>query len=119
MAFDTSVLEQASTKRKSRQEADRQALLTRVISTLYQPARSYPFTQGIIFGSLIQPGRFHENSDIDIAVIDLPGEHFFALAAFLGQVLERDIDLLELDKVHFADKIRRKGLLWTMNRCTP
>lgn len=113
MTFDTSVLDQAIANRKTQWETERQATLHQVIAILDKVARQFSLPQAILFGSLTQPGHFHADSDIDIAVIDLPPEHFFDLAVALSQTLEREVDLIELDKVHFADKIRREGVWWT------
>jgi predicted nucleotidyltransferase len=113
MTFDTSILDQAIANRKTQWETERQATLHQVITILDEVAGPFSLSQAIIFGSLTQPGRFHVNSDIDIAVLDLPPEHFFDLAVALSQTLERDVDLVELEKVHFADKIRREGIWWT------
>lgn len=113
MTFDTSILDQAIVRQKTEWEAERQATLHQVITILDEVAGLMSLSQAVVFGSLAQPGNFHANSDIDIAVIDLPPEHFFDLAVTLSQTLERDVDLVELDKVHFADKIRREGIWWT------
>ena len=113
MAFDTSILDQAIAQQNQRWETERQNTLRQVFAILSQAARQFSFSQAIIFGSATYPGQFHTNSDIDIAVIDLPSEHFFDLAVMLSRNLEREVDLVELSKVHFADKIRREGIGWT------
>ena len=113
MAFDTSILDQAIAQQNQQWETERQNTLRQLFTLLSQVARQFSLSQAIIFGSLAYPGQFHTHSDIDIAVIGLPSEHFFDLAVMLSRNLEREVDLVELSKVHFADKIRREGIWWT------
>jgi predicted nucleotidyltransferase len=66
-----------------------------------------------LFGSLTCPYHFTERSDIDVAVEKLAPDAFFQVMATLSEALERDVDLIELSKCHFAPRIREQGLLWT------
>jgi predicted nucleotidyltransferase len=115
MAYDTSILDQALSQRQARWEAQRQETLARLYQWLDETAGQFQVQQIYIFGSLIQANTFTDHSDIDVAVIDIPHEHFFKLAAALAAALGREVDLIELDQCHFADKIRREGLLWTVS----
>lgn len=38
---------------------------------------------------------------------------FFALMAALSLALGREVDLIDLNRCHFADRIREKGWKWT------
>jgi predicted nucleotidyltransferase len=113
MAFDTSVLDQALKDRRTRWEQQRQAVLTHLMRWLDDHGRSFGLKQLYVFGSLAQPGRFHDGSDVDVAVLELPDEQFFKFMAALSVELGFDVDLIELDKCHFAGKIRQEGILWT------
>jgi uncharacterized protein len=113
MAFDTSVLDAALAERREQWEQDRQALLADALRLLIGLAGQFDLRHAYLFGSLVQPGRFTEASDVDMAVAGLPADQFFALSAVLSAALGRDVDLVMLERCHFADKIRREGLLWT------
>lgn len=113
MAFDTSVLDKALAARAAGWERQRQSTLSRLEELLELAAERFGLRRAVIFGSIIAPGRFTDQSDVDVAVIDLPSEAFFPLAAFLSVGLEREVDLVWLDDLHFADVIRRDGRLWT------
>jgi predicted nucleotidyltransferase len=64
-----------------------------------------------VFGS-VAAGRAHEGSDIDLAVAGLPPETFFATMARLADLLDRTVDLVDLDEVSpFTTYLRSKGLL--------
>jgi hypothetical protein len=113
MAYDTSLLDQALSRRQANWEAQRQETLAHLYQWLDETADQFQLQQLYIFGSLIQANTFTDHSDIDVAVINLPDEHFFKLAAALSATLGREVDLIDLEQCHFADKIRREGLLWT------
>jgi predicted nucleotidyltransferase len=111
--FDTSVLDEALAARAAAWEQERLSTLARLEELLEEAGERFGLQQAYIFGSLARPGRFTDRSDVDVAVVELPSEAFFPLAAFLSIGVGRDVDLIELEKVHFADKIRRDGILWT------
>lgn len=111
--FDTSILDEALAQRKARNEADRQHLLAKTLRLLDELGPGYKIERAYLFGSLTKPGRFHPKSDVDIAVERIDPLRFFeAMSEFFNR-LGREVDLVELDKCHFADKIRREGVLWT------
>jgi predicted nucleotidyltransferase len=112
MAFDTSVLDAALAHRRIENEQRRQAFLAQVMRLLDRLAPRYGIQQAYVFGSLAMPGRFDPRSDIDIAVEQIDPERFFEAMGKFSSALGREVDLVELDKGHFADKIRRKGIRW-------
>lgn len=74
----------------------------------YNPRRIY------VWGSLLRPESFDENSDIDIAVEEVgSAEKFFALAGDALNLAEFPLDLVELDKIDPLDRqtIVTKGKL--------
>lgn len=113
MSFDTSVLDDALARRRARHEQSRLSLLAEVLSLLDLLGPAYGLQQAFVFGSLVKPGRFKPESDVDIAVVLANGESLFRLSAGLSSRLGRDVDLIELNRCFFADKIRREGVLWT------
>lgn len=112
MSFDTSLLDAALARRKAQNEIQRQRLLAKTLRLLDELGPEYGIKRAYIFGSVTKAGRFHAKSDVDIAVeqIDSP-RYFEAMSEFYNR-LGREVDLVELDKCHFAHKIQREGLLW-------
>lgn len=60
-------------------------------------------------GSVTRPGRFYDFSDVDIAVEGLEEDYFAALAE-LEDLLERQVELIELESCPFGEVIREKGI---------
>jgi len=50
-----------------------------------------------MFGSATT-GRMHEDSDVDMAVSGLPPEVFFKAMGIAGDILQRPLDLIDLDE---------------------
>ena len=113
MPYDTSVLDRALAQRRAESEEQRQATLARVLAVLDEVAPGFGVHEAYVFGSLARPGRYHAQSDIDVAVCWPGGTGFFDLAGDVSRRLGQDIDILPLDQIHFADKIRREGIKWT------
>jgi predicted nucleotidyltransferase len=68
-----------------------------------------------VFGSVIEPGRFREHSDVDIALTCLPAGRTEAwLQSELGLRLRRTVDVLNLDETGLRSKIERMGERWTL-----
>ena len=112
MVFDTSVLDEALARRRTAYEQERQILLAEVLRLLDDLAPRYGIQQAYVFGSLVTPGRFTPASDVDIAVEKIDPVCFFEVMGEFSMLLERDVDLVELSKCHFAHRIREKGILW-------
>jgi predicted nucleotidyltransferase len=64
-----------------------------------------------VFGS-VASDKLREGSDIDLAVSGLPPATFFDTLARLTDLLDRPVDLVDLDDVSpFTAYLRDKGLL--------
>jgi predicted nucleotidyltransferase len=69
----------------------------------------------IVFGSLAKPGRFTENSDIDVAFESEPaGLSRYQMTSLLAERLGRRVDVVLLPECRFRDKILREGEAWTL-----
>jgi len=112
MPYDTSVLDRALAERRAEWERRRQATLARVLAVLDEWLPRFGVREAYVFGSLTQPGRYHAESDIDIAVVWEDRRDFFGMAGEVSRALGQDIDILPLEKIPFADKIRREGIRW-------
>ncbi|MEA5533646.1 nucleotidyltransferase domain-containing protein [Crocosphaera sp. XPORK-15E] len=65
-----------------------------------------------MFGSVTHPGKFHQQSDIDLAVEQINSEDYFSAISLLSTYLGRDVDIVILNKFHFAPRILQTGILW-------
>ena len=64
-----------------------------------------------VFGS-VATGRNRKGSDIDLAVSGLPPASFFPALARLGDLFDRPVDLVDLDRADpFTSYLKGKGLL--------
>ena len=64
-----------------------------------------------LFGSAVR-GAISEDSDIDIAVSGLPPEKFFEAMRRAANILQRPLDLVDLDEKNlFTDYLKKKGKL--------
>lgn len=77
---------------------EREALRLRVLEqareAIRRAAPDFPAIRAVyLFGSVVQPGRFHSGSDLDVAVDceDIEAETPFARA--LEEILDRSVDL--------------------------
>ncbi len=111
--FDTSKLDQLLAHRSRRNETERQELLKKVLQWLNQHGTQYGIRKAYIFGSLTQAHQFHRNSDIDLAIEQTNPATFFSVIGYISEAMGRDVDLIQLDKCHFADRIRQAGIQWT------
>lgn len=79
------------------------AAIIDMIIRRFNPVRVYQW------GSLLDPDRFDENSDIDIAVEGIGGpEQFFSLYNTAAEMTSFPLDLVEIDKV---DDLSRESIL--------
>ena len=100
--------ELAEYKRHWRERAEREAarrceLATRARSEARRVAHmlvhEFGASRVYLFGSLVQDDRFHERSDIDLAVEGIAPERFFKVWAAVGAHSDVPIELVDLDEV--------------------
>jgi predicted nucleotidyltransferase len=73
--------------------------------------RSVGAREVYVFGS-VASGNAREGSDIDLAVSGLPPAAFFGTLARLNDLLDRPVDLVDLDDASpFTTYLRSRGLL--------
>ncbi|WP_206043966.1 nucleotidyltransferase domain-containing protein [Geitlerinema sp. P-1104] len=113
MSFNTDTLDRILKEQALQNENKRQDVLKSVKHWLDDHAATYGVERAYIFGSLTRPHQFKSHSDIDIAVEQVDAEGIFMMISFLMTDMNRDVDVIELRKCHFADKIRETGILWT------
>ncbi len=107
------LLERLSAERAERREAARTAALDRLHRALLEllPSGSEVW----VFGSILRPGRFREDSDVDVAVASLPPGISEAWLQFqLALRMDRGVDVLNLHETGLRSRIEREGEKWTL-----
>jgi len=110
--FDTRLLDEVMAERQANCEQERQQVLQQVLQWLQQTGREYGLDRAYLFGSVSQPGRFHDGSDVDLGVEAIDSVKQIEAIASLSLVLLREVDLVDLRQCHFAHRIRETGVLW-------
>jgi len=113
--FSTHLLDAAIARRRAERERLRQEIVALALTALDELAKEIPFQEAYLFGSVARPYRFHPYSDVDIAFVGLPDEHFFRAMAFLSRKLGRAVDVVQLESVRWKDAIMRGGIRWKGN----
>ncbi len=109
--FSTAVLDRALAQERRERECRRQATLGRLLDLLAASPIALP--SATVFGSILRPGAFGDQSDVDLAIPPVAPRCYFELKSYLEDDLCREVDLVELDRCHFAASIARDGLPWT------
>ncbi len=74
-----------------------------------------PAQRAIVFGSLVKPGRFSDESDVDLAIdVEPAGMSICQLTSLLSERLGRRVDIVFLPECRFRDRVLREGEVWTM-----
>jgi predicted nucleotidyltransferase len=111
--FATSQLDQIISDRRLKLEEEREEMLRKTQAWLEEFATEYGIEKAYIFGSVTRPGKFHQNSDVDLAVEQIKPEKYCLAISLLSAHLQREVDVIELEKCHFSDRLRQTGILWT------
>lgn len=111
MAFDTSIRDAAVARERAEREAARREALDRTVSALEEVARETGLERACLFGSIVRPGWFGRDSDVDIAVEG--GGDELSLAVRLSRAIGREVHVVPLDDSPVADRARREGIEWT------
>lgn len=106
---------QAREKRlRQKREARRQKALQMAQQVIPPIAATYPSVRRVyLFGSILRPGFFHQQSDIDIALDGSTAHDYFDFWRTLEEAMPNwTIDVRELDNnSFFSNQVRQTGLL--------
>lgn len=111
-SFSTSLLDEALEKKRRDREVLRQKKLKEVNQALHTFAKEFSFKEIYLFGSLIHPKAFFQESDVDLAIEGLSIEDHIPALSFLSSLLERNVDLVRLEGFRLRDKIIQEGIHW-------
>lgn len=109
-------------RQQDKLEAGRKTALQATLAAAPAVIAACPSVQrAYLFGSVIQPGGFHLESDVDIAVEGIAAQAYTTLWRALEEALpEWNIDLRDISQPSpFADLIRQTGLLIYERKNTP
>lgn len=96
-------------RRREERETERQHWLRRVREAVPRIAAQTPgVMRVVVFGSLVQPGRFGPSSDIDLAVVCDTLEAESAFWQALERELQRDVDVRPMTGV-LAEAVSGEG----------
>jgi predicted nucleotidyltransferase len=103
-------LKEKSLNEKLNKEKIRQNLIVHVIDTLKKYFSDYPGCNVYLTGSIVRPGLFSDSSDIDIAVENFKGSRL-DLFMELSELFDIPIDLIIMERCHFSEHIRDRGIV--------
>lgn len=108
----TTLLQEMDRERLQRRERLRAEVRRLLREALTQ---TIPGRRVVVFGSLAKPGRFSEESDIDLALESEPAfMSLYQLASQLAERMGRRVDVVLLEESRLRDKILREGETWTL-----
>lgn len=106
-----SLLQQRDQANATENELLRQVALEK----LHQGFQRYLPGQAVwVYGSILKPGKFRLESDIDVALED-PSTNFslYALQSLLTEATEHQVDICMLEETRLKEKIMSRGQRWT------
>ena len=107
--FDISIWEETIEKEFKKREEERLRALKKSKKVLKDYFKGKRVRKVYLVGSILEEGRFYPFSDIDVAVEGLIERYFKTLSEIEG-LLERGVDLIELEKCRFKETIERNGI---------
>jgi predicted nucleotidyltransferase len=106
-----SLLKQESERRSAADERERlhvRECLAAALGRLKVPGPVW------VYGSLVKPGRFGGDSDVDLAFESLPADtSLYLLQSLLSEAVGREVDVCLLGETRLRDKIVTEGERWT------
>lgn len=91
------VIKEVYKRKRTKREALRQVVLRQVFDALYRLSEEVSFQEAYIFGSLTEPFRFTEFSDVDIAFKGLNRDDLFFVIGFLMDELNREVNVVPIE----------------------
>lgn len=106
-----SLLQQESERRRVADERERLRTRERLAAALGRIEAPGPVW---VYGSLVKPGRFGGDSDVDVAFESLPADtSLYLLQSLLSEAVGREVDVCLLGETRLRDKIVTEGERWT------
>ena len=85
------------------------------LEKLRQGLKAYLPGQAVwVYGSILKPGRFRLESDIDVALEQAATNYsLYALQSLLTEATEHSVDICMLEETRLKEKIMSQGQRWT------
>lgn len=97
----------------NKKEKDREKLRKETLKSILPILKRFFLTKKVkevyLFGSILEVGMYQRGSDIDIGVLGLK-EPYFSLLSELEDLLNKKVDLVEMEKCRFSAKIKEMGI---------
>jgi len=105
-----SLLQQETERRNAADERERLRTRERLAAALARFKTRGPVW---VYGSLVKPGRFGGDSDVDVAFESLPADaSLYLLQSLLSEAVGREVDVCLLGETRLRDKILKEGERW-------
>lgn len=106
---DISLWEATLVEKYQQRENQRQRILADAIEALKTYFHEKRVRKVYLTGSILGEGKYYSFSDLDIAVEGLEEDYFKTLVQ-LEDLLDRNVDLIELESCRFRQEIEERGL---------
>ena len=107
--FETNARDDAMRRRRRRLAAEQAAVLSKVQSALFVLRERLGVRTAYVVGSLKSPERWHETSDVDVAVGGCSRDVLEVMKA-LEEATKRPVDVIDLDRHPFPEACVRAGI---------
>ncbi len=108
-SFDISLWEKLKDEEFAKREGERKKTLSDVITSLKKYFSSKRVKRVFLTGSILTKGGFYDFSDIDI-VVECLNEDYFQTFSELEAILDKDVDLIEIEEYPFKEEIEKRGM---------
>ncbi|GBD96436.1 MAG TPA: hypothetical protein ENG83_09330 [Nitrospirae bacterium] len=106
------IIKEVYKKKSEEKERLRKRIVDDAFKALEKLNDEISFEEAYIFGSVTEPYRFGEYSDVDFAFRGLESDKLFYAVACLSGYLDREVNVVCIEDIHFSDKIIREGIKW-------
>jgi predicted nucleotidyltransferase len=110
--FDPYLWRENRRKKMVAHETLRLSVLSQVRDALIFLSHRYHWGSVYVFGSVIKKGKFHPNSDVDLAVKGLDKFQLYSFISDISSFLQRDVDVVLMEECHFSESIIQRGVKW-------
>lgn len=106
--FDISLWEKSLEEDYHEREQQRLAMLKKTAKALKAYFKNKKVEMVFLVGSILEEGGFYSFSDIDVAADGFKEDYLKTLSE-LESILERNVDLIEMEKCRFKDSLIKRG----------
>ncbi len=106
--FDISLWEKSLEEDYNKREQQRLAILEKTAKALKAYFKDKDVEVVFLVGSILEEGGFYPFSDIDVAAEGFKEDYWKTLSD-LESILERNVDLIEMEKCRFKDSLIKRG----------